>query len=314
MNTRKSTLLSSVPFSLISPNPMHARRGLGMPQVSFAPEGGGGGGGDDEAAQIAALRANPLFAKAVAAEVQGLKDKNSELLGKNVKLTNDNKALKEAADAHAAEIEELNNTHAEAIKQATAGKPDEAAIQKRVDTAVANAQKKWEKDNKPKLDRLPVVEAALREALVDGAAQSAIAAEEGVADLLLPHVQKRIKVEEYTREDGTIGFKAVPLDKAGNPLAGDKGEPGKIVDLVKEFKASETFGMAFKGTGRQGTGAGAGAGGGSTTGQVNPWAEKTWNLTAQAKIIRENPALAEALRKQAGVLAVPRTPGYKRST
>ena len=57
----------------------------------------------------------------------------------------------------------------------------------------------------------------------------------------------------------------------------------------------------LKGSGASGSGAGAGDGsGGGGTGDTNPWASDSFNLTEQGRILREDPALAKRLAGEAG--------------
>lgn len=90
---------------------------------------------------------------------------------------------------------------------------------------------------------------ALERHLVDAAATAAIASADGVPDLLLPHVQRHVKVIE---EDGEFTVKVV--DAKGDPRVNGKGEPLTISDLVSEMRQSEIFGRAFKGDGKSGSG------------------------------------------------------------
>ncbi|WDU82280.1 hypothetical protein [Caloramator sp. Dgby_cultured_2] len=48
-------------------------------------------------------------------------------------------------------------------------------------------------------------------------------------------------------------------------------------------------------------GSGSNPAGGTNSTIKNPWAKETFNLTEQAKILKENPALAEQLKAAAGV-------------
>ena len=85
--------------------------------------------------------------------------------------------------------------------------------------------------------------------LIDKEAVTAIASAKGVPDLLLPHIQKQVKVFP----DGD-GYVVRVLDKEGDPRGDGKGGYMTIPDLVAELKASSTFGRAFEGTGNSGGG------------------------------------------------------------
>jgi hypothetical protein len=90
--------------------------------------------------------------------------------------------------------------------------------------------------------------------LVDARATAAIAAAKGVPDLLLPHVQRHVKVDE--------NFNVVVVDAKGDPRVNGKGEPLSISDLVTEMKSTEIYGRAFEGSGQSGGGTQPGNGGG----------------------------------------------------
>lgn len=89
----------------------------------------------------------------------------------------------------------------------------------------------------------------LEQHLVDAQVTSAIAANDGIPDLLLPHVQRNVKVVE---KDGHYSIMVV--DKDGSPRVNGKGDPLSISELVSEMKTSDIFGRAFKGSGHSGSG------------------------------------------------------------
>lgn len=78
--------------------------------------------------------------------------------------------------------------------------------------------------------------------IVSTAASDAIGKENGISELLLPHVERHIKVVEA---DGQ--HRAVVVDKDGDVrISGVTGEAMSIHELVKEMKKAETFAPAFK--------------------------------------------------------------------
>lgn len=90
---------------------------------------------------------------------------------------------------------------------------------------------------------------SLESHLVDAQATAAIAAQKGVPELLLPTVQKFVKVVE---SDGRYAVKVV--DSKGDPRVNGKGDPLTVSDLISELKSTDTFGRAFEGTGNSGSG------------------------------------------------------------
>lgn len=98
---------------------------------------------------------------------------------------------------------------------------------------------------------------SLERHLVDAQATAAIAMHKGVPDLLLPHVQRHVKVIE----DGDNYFVRV-VDSKGDPRVNGKGDPLSIEDLVNEMKSTDIFGRAFEGSGQSGSGMRPNAGNG----------------------------------------------------
>ena len=97
--------------------------------------------------------------------------------------------------------------------------------------------------------------------LVDAKATAAIASAKGVPDLLLPIVQRHVKVDD--------SFNVVVVDGKGDPRVNAKGEPLTISDLVSEMRASDIYGRAFDGSGQSGSGMPPSNGnGGGTIGRV----------------------------------------------
>ena len=90
----------------------------------------------------------------------------------------------------------------------------------------------------------------LEKHLVDAAGVAAIAAADGSAELLLPHVKSRVKVIE---ENGEFAVRVV--DAAGNPRVNGKGEFLSMSDLVGEMRQSEIFAPCFKAPNASGGGA-----------------------------------------------------------
>lgn len=105
------------------------------------------------------------------------------------------------------------------------------------------------KDLKAKDDAIGKMRSSLERHLIDAQATAALAAAKGVPDLLLPHVQKQVRVVE---DSGN--YVATVIDAQGEPRINGKGEPFSIADLVAEMRQSEVFGRAFEGTGQTGSG------------------------------------------------------------
>lgn len=113
------------------------------------------------------------------------------------------------------------------------------------------------KDLKAKDDVVASMKKSLVRYLVDAQATAALAAAKGSADLLLPHVQRNVRVVE---ESGEYVVKVV--DAKGEPRFNGKGEPMGIADLVGEMRQSDIYGRAFEGSGQSGSGMRPANGGG----------------------------------------------------
>ena len=106
------------------------------------------------------------------------------------------------------------------------------------------------------------MKATLEARLVDAEATRAITELKGVPGLLLPHVQRNVKVVE---EDGE--YRAAVTDARGEPRVDARGEYVSIRDLVAEMRDSDVFARAFDASGVGGGGAppnSRSAGGGRT--------------------------------------------------
>ena len=228
------------------------------------------------------------LAAAIEREVSGLKKKNGELLGKNKTLKDnqlpdgfDSKRYQSLLDAESArEHKDLED------KQAW-------------DKLREKMQETHKLERKQDADLNSVLRGALDTVLVDNLATSAISKAEGNVALLLPHVKSHLTVVE---KDGEFATRV--LDADGTPRINEKGEAFSVTALVNEMKANDTFAPAFSNPNSGGGAGGSGSGAGGAPGaQSNPFKKGTdaYNLTNQAKMKRENPELATAMAKAAGV-------------
>ena len=94
----------------------------------------------------------------------------------------------------------------------------------------------------------------LRNSLVTSAATAALSEAGGAIALLLPHVEKHIKMEREGDQ-----FVAKVVNEKGEGRVGDgAGNPMTIPQFVAEMKATEGFQTAFTGTNSSGSGSGSG--------------------------------------------------------
>lgn len=124
----------------------------------------------------------------------------------------------------------------------------------------------------------------------------ALAKANGNIPVLKPHISPYIDVREM--EDGA--FKAVVIDEQGNPRKGSGGKLLSIESLVSEFKEKPEFqgdGL-FKVETKTG-GANSGGNRSTDTGEINPFAKETLNLTQQALLKKNDPQKYDRLKKAA---------------
>jgi hypothetical protein len=121
---------------------------------------------------------------------------------------------------------------------------------------------------------LQTMNKTLQKYLVTNTAISAIAANKGVPELLLPHITAQTKV---IKEGDDYVVRVV--DAAGDPRGNASGGFMTVEDLVKEMKSSTVFGRAFESEAKSGNGTPPGSGR-----QQN--APKQGELSANEKIAR----------------------------
>lgn len=110
-------------------------------------------------------------------------------------------------------------------------------------------------------NRVNKLENGISKVLKENVARAEIIALKGVPELVLPAV---LAVTRVTEKDDD--FVVEILDDKGNVRIGDaKGTPMTVKQLVAELRSTETYGRAFEGDGKSGSGKQPGSGGGSPT-------------------------------------------------
>jgi hypothetical protein len=175
---------------------------------------------------------------------------------------------------------------AELLKKAEDAELSEAERKGEWDKLRAQMNEKHDAALRAKDETITAMRARLNAELVDAKAVAAIAAAKGVPELLLPHVQRHVKVDDE--------FNVQVVDGKGDPRVGAKGEPLTIADLVAEMKASEVFGRAFEGSGQSGSGTQPNSAGGAGG---NGGVPKSW---AEAKTDEEKAAFLKAKADKKG--------------
>ena len=122
---------------------------------------------------------------------------------------------------------------------------------------------------------------------------NALIAEKGSPELLDAVVRGRTQVIE---ENGML--KTIGLNEDGSPMMTEDGKHGTPLDVVKHLKTIPAYQRAFDAHQMGGSGSRSSVAG--YTG-ANPFKAETRNLTEQMKILREQPALAQTLKAEAGL-------------
>lgn len=236
-------------------------------------------------------------AKAMAeAETKGLKENKDKLLSQLTKLKENQipdgfdpegyKKYLEDKDAIEAKKKELEDAELE-------GKGQWEALKLKL---VEKHNKEFETLKGETGTEIGSLKKALDSELIENHLVKEIIAEGGNPLFLLPHMKPM--VETVKGEDGKFSLQIVGED--GKPLMSeDQTKPFSTKDLVAKFKSDELYSPAFPGMNNGGGGnPNAGGNGGGAT---NPWKADTKNITEQARINKENPALAAQMKKSAGI-------------
>jgi len=221
---------------------------------------------------------------AVSKATEGLKSKNTELLGEVKKFKTKASTVPDDFDVKA--YEEMLKAQTDAAEDAAkqAGKWDEYKAELVAEHKTREAEL---------LQGNEKLKAQLENVLVTNEIMGAIGRAKGNSDLLMPHVRTQVKLIEENGEQV-----ARVIDKAGNArISGAEGDFMNIEQLLGELKESETFAPCFEGS--RATGSGAGGSGSGGAGGDNPFSKDTLNLTEQARLKRVDPVAAERLKKAA---------------
>lgn len=124
-----------------------------------------------------------------------------------------------------------------------------AEVKINLDKIKGDFQKQMDEMAQAKDGEITKMRASLERYLVDQAATAALAAEKGSVDLLLPHIQKSVKVVAEGED-----FVVRVVDGAGDARSNGKGGWMSVADLVKEMKTQATFARAFESEAAGGTG------------------------------------------------------------
>ena len=123
--------------------------------------------------------------------------------------------------------------------------------QVKIDAATRQLVEKHNQEMQGLKDRESKLRSTVQTLTIDNVAIKALEAHKGNVDLLLPHVQRQVRLKEA--DDGT--FSQEVIDAEGNPRIGDaKGAPMTVDQLVEEMSKSDKFAQGFAGSGNSGAG------------------------------------------------------------
>lgn len=193
--------------------------------------------------------------------VDGLKSTVEKLRKSEKDLTSSTKALQASLEAEQAKFAGIDPDQARELL----GKVDEIKNWKgeeKVRAAVEAAETKHKqildqinKQHKDKTDELAEeindMSKQLQDAIVTTRVTTAIVAEGGNVDLLLPHVKGQVNMVK----DAAGKFKPEVVNSEGIARIGDtSGNPMTVEQLVQEMKSKNIFAAAFSGVNSSGTG------------------------------------------------------------
>ena len=253
--------------------------------------------GDDQAGfNTAWAEAQATYKAEMEANDAGLKSKTQELMDKLAKAKKNQIPEGVTAEDYQAYIDgkdalEAEKKEAADAKLASEGRWDE--LKNEMTTAHSTAMNTLKTESEKTIASL---KAALDTETITNQAHAAIKKVQGSEFLLMPHIVPSVR--NVAGEDGVYSLQVV--DSAGQQrFDAETGKAVTISGLVNEMMTNDSFAPAFP-VQNSGSGAPQGNGGGSKV--PNPFQKGTaaYNVTDQAKMVKENPQLAKQFQKAAG--------------
>jgi len=170
-----------------------------------------------------------------------------------------------------------------------------AELKKDHDGKIAVFQEKLDEVSKAKDEKITRMLSTLEKEMKNKEIISAIADEKGNRTILMPHIEKYVKVlQESDGED----FVARVIDEKGNARINDSGDPMTISEFVKELKDKKEFqGEGIFEKDKQSGGSGSGGNqGGDDANANNPFSKDSFNLTEQGKLYKKDPVEYKRLK------------------
>ena len=157
-----------------------------------------------------------------------------------------------------AQFEKLKKMQQEMEREKAESKGDFQALEKQL-------REQHEAEKKMLAQQVRKYRDRIEDLMVTQVATSELATAKGRVNVLLPHVQGKVRVVE--EDEGSGDFRVEVLGPDSRPRLSTKGNPKSIKELVEEMKASDDFSILFEGSGATGGGA-AGSRGPAPSGAV----------------------------------------------
>lgn len=145
----------------------------------------------------------------------------------------------------------------------------EQKVKEQIEAREKQLTTKYGNERKTLEDEKTTLKGQLQGLLVTNAATKAIIDAKGIPDLLLPVVERRVRMRQLSNGEYVVEV----IDEKGNPRVSPKpgsSEAMSIAELIDEMKGNQTYARVFEGNGATGGGATgtarSGAAGGSGTG------------------------------------------------
>lgn len=143
---------------------------------------------------------------------------------------------------------------------------DKDAIKAEIDRVTAQLTDKYNKEINTVKTENETLRSTVNRTIIENEAISALTAAKGKTKVLLPHIQKNLKLVE---QEGKFAVRVVN-DKGEELISKKSGstDPMSVYEYVESLKSDEEFGLLFEGTNNSGSGASRTGGTSGTSGAV----------------------------------------------
>ena len=241
------------------------------------------------------LNAPEVQAAIKAAREEATKEAEGAIAKKD-QLLAETKAEREKRRALEDQLSKLQGVDADEYEKLKAAQAEqekaEAEKKGEYEKLTSKLKETYEKQISELTETLTAKEQTLHNTVKSNENLSAMNAEKANAKLLGAVLDQMTRVEEVEGRLVTIG-----LDERGEPLMTEDGKMGTPRDVVKYLKTKEDYWGAFDASVIQGGSSRPSSG--TLSGTKNPWKQESFNLSQQGQIMRQDPALAARLQREA---------------